>query len=218
MVWIVGKGHELNELKGITNTAIDRGAVNILCIDDQGLKAEEIIKQHDFRLRVVNDIEDIKAVSDYPVIICDISGVGKKFGSPFEGGHIIQEIKKQYPSKVVIACSGNQFSGKYNKFFKLSDHVLTKDLDSDGWIDVLDDVISEISCPIAQWKKMRQYLIDSDVSIKTIYLLEQEYIEAMLTKTPDKFAKQKTISYLSQDIRAVIQGFISSFIFKIIIG
>ncbi|WP_063658728.1 hypothetical protein [Aliivibrio fischeri] len=219
MVWLVGKTFELSELDNLNRDAeFKRNIVDILCIDDQGLQYEEIIRHHGFNIRVLNDIEDIRAVGDYPVVICDIKGVGKAFNSQFEGGHIIQEIKKHYPSKVLIAFSGHQFDARYNKYFKMSDYVLTKDIDSDQWVDVLDEIIKKITSPTEQWKRMRQYLIDNNVSIKTIFLLEQEYISAVLSKDPSKFAKAKTIASVPQDVRGVIQGFIASLIFKLIVG
>ncbi|TBT24273.1 hypothetical protein D5E80_23540 [Vibrio parahaemolyticus] len=144
MVYVLGKTLELSALKGVDQEHdFKRNVADILCIDDQGLKYEGIIRHHGFSIRVLNDIEDIRQVSDYPIVICDIKGIGSKFNSPFEGGHIIQEIKKHYPQKIVVAFSGHQFDARYNKYFKMSDYVLTKDIDSDEWIEVLDEIIKK---------------------------------------------------------------------------
>lgn len=219
MVWFFGKTHELSELDNLNRDAeFKRNAVDILCIDDQGLQYEEIIRHHGFNIRVLKDIEDIRSVADYPVVICDIKGIGKAFNSPFEGGHIIQEIKKHYPSKVVIAFSGHQFDAKYNKYFKMSDYVLSKDIDSDQWVDILDETVRKITSPIEQWKRIRQYLVDNNVSTKVIFQLEQEYISAVLEKDGSKFGKPKTLNLLSQDVRGVVQGFVASMVFKLVIG
>lgn len=219
MVWFFGKTYELSELENITREPkFKRNVVDILCIDDQGLQYEDIIRHHGFSIKVLRDIEDIRSVADYPVVICDIKGVGKSFKSEFEGGHIIQEIKKHYPSKILIAYTGHQFDGRYNKYFKMCDYVLTKDIDSDQWVDTLDLVVKSVTSPIEQWKRIHQYLVDNDVSARTIYLLEQEFIAAVLEKDGAKFALPKTIKPLSQDVRAVIQSFIASVIFKLVIG
>ncbi|TKG07902.1 response regulator [Vibrio lentus] len=219
MVWFFGKTHELSELDNLNRDAeFKRNAVDILCIDDQGLQYEEIIRHHGFNIRVLKDIEDIRSVADYPVVICDIKGIGKAFNSPFEGGHIIQEIKKHYPSKVVIAFSGHQFDAKYNKYFKMSDYVLSKDIDSDQWVDILDETVRKITSPTEQWKRIRQYLVDNNVSTKVIFQLEQEYISAVLDKDASKFGKTKTLNLLSQDVRGVIQGFVASLVFKLVLG
>lgn len=218
-MFIVGKTRALAELKTVSQTRnIERSSVSILCIDDQGLEYENIIRNHNFNIRVLSDIEDIKAVSDYPVIICDIKGVGKKFGSKYEGGHIIEEIKNRYPEKVVIAYTGQQFDATYNKFFSLADFTLTKDVDSDSWIALLDQTIHKVVSPVEQWKRMRDYLLAKEVPIKIVFQLEQEFIEAVLKGDKDKFAKESTIRSLEGDIRSVMTGFIASILFKMVFG
>ncbi|SFK58877.1 hypothetical protein [Methylophaga sulfidovorans] len=183
-MFILGKTRALSELKAISQTRnIDRSSVSILCIDDQGLEYENIIRNHNFNIRVLNDIEDIKAVSDYPVVICDIKGVGKKFGSKYEGGHIIEEIKNSYPEKVVIAYTGQQFDATYNKFFSLADFTLTKDVDSDAWVTLLDQTIHRVVSPVEQWKRMRNFLLEKEVPIKIVFKLEQECSGLMIPDT-----------------------------------
>lgn len=216
---ILGSTRELAELKTISNTGnIERSSVSILCIDDQGLEYEEIIRNHGFNIRVLKDIEDIKAVTEYPVVICDIKGVGKSFGSKFEGGHIIEEIKNKYPEKVVIAYTGQQFDATYNKFFSLADFTLSKDIDSDTWVSTLDETIRKVVSPIEQWKRMRDFLLNKDVSLKTVFQLEQQFIDAVLTKDKSKFAKDSTVKGLEGDVRSVITSFIASILFKMVFG
>ncbi len=218
-MYIFGKVSELDALKETDPLENNpRALVPILCIDDQGMQYEEILRNHDFNIKVLNDIHDIKAVSDYPVIICDIKGIGKSFGSKYEGGHIIDEIRKNYPEKVVIAYTGQQFDARYNKFFSMCDFVLTKDIDSDTWVSVLDETIRKVVLPIEQWKRMRNYLFSKDVSTRKVFELEQEYILAIVSKDKTKFGTKKTVSGLSQDVRSVINGFISSILFKLIVG
>lgn len=97
---ILGKCYELDELnKVIPYQVSNRNLVPIVCIDDQGMQYDQILINHGFNLKVLSDITDIRAVSDYPIVICDIKGIGKSFGSKFEGGHIIEEIHKNYPEK-----------------------------------------------------------------------------------------------------------------------
>lgn len=213
------KVHDLSELIGI-NPLENKGreAVPILCIDDEGLPYENILRNHNFNIRVLNDIEDIKATSDYPVVICDIKGIGSKFGSHFEGGHIIEEIKNNYPEKVVIAYSGQQFDARYNKFFSMSDFVLTKDVDSDNWVTILDQTISKVISPIEQWKRIRNYLYAHDVSTRKVFELEQEYICAITNKDKARFGTSKTVDGLSSDVRSVLNSFVASILFKILIG
>jgi hypothetical protein len=216
---ILGKTRDLSVLKTVNNAyRPDRSSVAILCIDDQGLEYEAIIRNHGFNIRVQSDIEDIRAVSDYPVIICDIKGVGKQFGSKYEGGHIIEEIKSRYPEKVVIAYTGQLFDATYNKFFSLADFTLTKDVDSDAWVSLLDQTIQKVVSPIEQWKRMRSFLIDKEVCLKIIFQLEQQFIKAVLKRDKEIFAQPTTIGSLDSDVRAVISSFISSILFKMVFG
>jgi hypothetical protein len=216
---LLWKTRDLSALNTIVQTSqVDRSSVSILCIDDKGLEYENIIRNHNFNIRVLNDIEDLKAVSDYPVIICDIKGIGNKFGSKYEGGHIIEEIKSRYPEKVVIAYTGQQFDATYNRFFSMADFTLTKDIDSDVWVSILDETIKKVVSPIEQWKRMRAFLIERDVPLETVFLLEQEFIDAVLSKDKSKFAKGSTLKNVAADIRAVIQSFVASILFKMVFG
>ncbi|HGU7982984.1 TPA: hypothetical protein ACNBIN_002770 [Escherichia coli] len=216
---ILGKCYELDELnKVIPYQVSNRNLVPIVCIDDQGMQYDQILINHGFNLKVLSDITDIRAVSDYPIVICDIKGIGKSFGSKFEGGHIIEEIHKNHPEKILISFSGNQFDARYNKFFKLCDYVLTKDIDSDQWVSVLDETIKKVTTPIAQWKRMRAFLYEKNVSTRKVFELEQEFITAIITKDKNKFATNKTLENLSQDTRTVLTGFLSSLLFKMVIG
>lgn len=215
----IGKNHELSELQDIDPfSKMDRGDIKILCIDDQGFPYEDIIRNHGFSIRVENDITDIKAVAEYPVIICDIKGIGSKLGSKYEGGHVIQEIKKNYPEKFVIAFTGQQFDATYNKFFSMSDLVLTKDIDSDKWVESLDIMIKKIVSPVDQWKRIRTFLFDKDISTKVVYELELAYVKAVKNHSEKCFSKNKSLQILAPDVRAVLNGFIASAIFKLIIG
>ena len=216
---IFRKEYELSELNGIEEAGgRDRGKVPILCIDDDGLEYEGIIRHHDFNIRVVPDINDIKAVSEYPIVICDIQGVGKAFKSQFQGAHIIEEIKKQYPNKVVIAYTGQKHDARYNKYFLMADAMYSKDMDSDQWVENLDQAVRKVVDPVAQWKRMREYLFSKDVPTRSVYLLELDYIESVLKKDKNILAKSKVLKAVSPDVRGVMQGVVASLLFNMMVG
>jgi hypothetical protein len=56
------------------------------------------------------------------------------------------------------------------------------------------------------------------VPTKKIFQLEQEYIIAITGKRKEKFGKEKTVKGLNQDVRSVLNGFVASTLFKLIIG
>lgn len=216
---IFRREYDLSVLNGVESGAVrDRGKIPILCIDDEGLEYESIIRHHGFNIRVVTDVDDIKAVSEYPIVICDIQGVGKAFRSQFQGAHIIEEIKKQYPSKVVIAYTGQKHDARYNKYFLMADAMYSKDMDSDQWVDNLDQAVEKVVDPVAQWKRMRDYLFSKDVPTRSVYLLELDYIESMLKKNKTILANSKVLKGVNPDVRGVMQGFVASLIFSMVTG
>lgn len=216
---ILRRHYELNDIKGIKDLDNnDRSKAKILCIDDEGLEYENIIRHHGFNIRVVEDINDISATSEYPIIICDIQGVGKAFNSQFEGAHIIEEIKKKYPNKIVIAFSGKSHDARYNKFFLMADAMFSKDIDSDQWVENLDEAVKKVIDPVAQWRRMRDYLFKNDVSTRNVYLLELDYIQSVLKKDKNILANSSTLKLMNADIRGVMQGFVASFLFSMVSG
>jgi CheY-specific phosphatase CheX len=65
---------------------------------------------------------------------------------------------------------------------------------------------------------MRAFLISKEVPLKTVFQLEQQFIDAVLTKDKGKFAKGSTIKGLEGDVRGVIASFIASILFKMVFG
>lgn len=216
----IGQPHQISELllHQLNYDATKRNTIPIAVIDDEEFRYEESLRNHDFNLRVFKDIEDIKAVQPYAVILCDIKGVGKSFHSKFEGAHIISEIKKYYPAKIVIAYSAHQFDPSYNKYFEMSDYLFKKDIDSDDWVEKLDEALKGAINPIYQWKKIRNYLLENEISLFQILKLEDEYVKTVLSKGRHQFPSQKLTGTLPKDIKTVVLNFTSSLIFKVIIG
>lgn len=92
--------YNLNDLNDIVQSNLcDRENFKIAVIDDQNISLIRKLKQHGYQITHFEDIEDIDRLSKYKIIICDIEGVGKQFGSKYQGGHLIQEINKHYPLK-----------------------------------------------------------------------------------------------------------------------
>ncbi len=219
MLFMLWKKYELSLLKdSIALRVVDRSSVPILCIDDEGLEYEEILRTHDFNIKVLKDIEDIKAVKEYPIVICDIQGVGKSFGSKYQGAHIIEEIKKQYPHKIVIANTGQKHDVRYNKYFIMADYTIPKDIDSDQWVENLDNAIKKVASPVEQWKRMRDFLFENDVTTRQVYLLEMDYVKSILSKNQKTLLESQVLASINSNAKAVMQGFAASFIFKLVVG
>ena len=157
MYIIIGSPKTIRDLNGLTNLNIGemRKKTRIAVIDDEPFAKRNILASHDYQIKEIGDLKDINAVSDYPIILCDIKGVGLHFASKYEGGHLIEEINKFYPNKVIIAYTGERFDPTFNRFFQIADRSIKKDADNDDWENVLDDSLRIANDPIEQWKKIR---------------------------------------------------------------
>ncbi|HWD93533.1 MAG TPA: hypothetical protein VG938_14425 [Verrucomicrobiae bacterium] len=215
----IGTPKQYADLKVIPRPPIGslRSRVPIVVIDDKGFIYHDVLRNHGFAITLLPDITDIKAVESYPVVICDIRGIGKSFGSRFEGAHVIAEIKKHYPNKILIAYTGELFDASFNQYFALCDASVKKDTESERWVETLDNAIAAFLDPVAQWKKLRAYLIASDVPTMRLAKLEDHYVTAILAKqTP--FQDEKKLIDLPQDAKAVLIGIASNYAFKLLVG
>ena len=218
MYYIFGKVRSINDLSQLKKgfKTLNRSHCKIAMIDDNAFEYEAILKRHDFFVQRFSDIEDIKAMAEYEIILCDIEGVGKRFSEKYQGAYIIKELRKHYPHKFLIAYSSKSFDASFNDYFKIADFVLKKDIDSEEWIEKLDEAISKVADPIYQWKKVRQYLLDSDIPLQNIQELENDYVTNISSKT-DNFPKQSILSKISSnEIKNIILSLASSIIFKLL--
>ncbi len=207
---------DLKTLQNVYQTNV-RPKVPIVVIDDEGFDYRDILRQHDFSIKVLDDIADIKAIETYAIVVCDIRGVGKHYESRFEGAHLISEIRKYYPQKVLIAYTGQQFDASYNEYFGMCDFSVKKDIDSDEWVERLDNAVELASDPMAQWKRLRDYLLGRDVPLYTLMLLEDQYVSSLLNKRSD-FPRGKVYDALPDDIRDILKSITASVVFKLIVG
>ena len=95
-----------------------RRKIDILLIDDEEFLREDSLRKNGFQITHKYDLEDIKDVAQYSVIMCDIRGVGHALGSDKEGAFLIQEIKKMYPGKQV---TNSTYNPDYNGLLSYAD-------------------------------------------------------------------------------------------------
>ena len=197
----------------------NRNEVPIIVIDDEQIPYLEDIRYHGFNITQFKDIEQIESVKGFEIVLCDIRGIGKKFKSKYEGAHIISEIKKIFPYKIVIAYTAYTFDPNYNKFFNIADNVFKKDIDRDEWIENLDKAIEMAINPITKWKKIRNFLQEQNVSSVDIIKLENEYVEMIQKKRKiDSFPSRRIKKSLSDNVQDVIKSFLGSLLLKLLLG
>lgn len=219
MFFYFGKPLGLNDLKTkiVDEKDFKRHEVPIAIIDDEPFPYTSAMRKHDFNVKEIGDIKDINAVQSYSVVLCDIKGVGKSFGSKYEGAHVIEEIRRYYPSKILIAYTSHQFDPTYNKFFQLCDFTLKKDIDSDDWVASLDRAVRMAQDPIAQWQKVRRSLLNYEINILDLVLLEDAFVKKILNIESD-FNYRKFSKNLPNDAKQIVLNFASNMLFKALIG
>ena len=216
---IMNKISDLSEnaaLKLPNSIAELRKHINMLIIDDNDFVPESYLKANGYQIHRKTDIDTIKDVEPYDIILCDISGVGKKLGYSKEGAFIIREIHENYPNKRIIAYTSYTYDPSLNQFFSMADFVAPKDFGIDDWINVLDDQVKKSIDPVNQWKKIRDYLLENDVSTLTIARIEDKFVAAVNRKNFDKL--KNFVEGKDSKLNSIVTDFLSSLCAKIILG
>ncbi len=198
-----------------------RKSVTILLIDDEEFSALPNLKNNSFKVFRVDGVERIDEVQDYPVVMVDLQGVGKSLNPVGQGAHLIQQIKKAYPEKYVIAYTGGATAALTTLAVEFADRYTTKDINVDKWCNLLDVAVSEVSNPIVVWGKFRHRLLDQGVTPIQLVELEDAYVRGLLND-PSSLSRALTDRASSigvgQDIRNVIAGLIANTIFSLATG
>lgn len=206
-----------NSALKLPNSIVElRKHVNMLIIDDNDFLPEPFLKANGYQIHHKTDIDTIKDVEPYDIVLCDISGIGKKLGFEKEGAFIIREIHANYPNKRIIAYTAYTYNPNFNSFFSMADFVAPKDLGIDDWINVLDDQVRKSIDPVNQWGKIRNYLLENEVSTLTIAKIEDKFVAAVNNKSFDKL--KNYVEGKDSKLSSIITDFLSSLCAKIILG
>jgi DNA-binding NarL/FixJ family response regulator len=199
-----------------------REAVPIVVIDDQPFEAANNLRNNHYQINHLTDLNNIQDIKSYPIVLCDLQGVGSALHGDMQGAHLIREIKKNYPEKIVIAYTGIAKTTAMSKLAQLhADAFLKKDDDIDTWFEELDRSIERVSDPVLMWKSFRKRMLDTGMTPYQLMELEDAFVESIWDGS-DSIKKKFEIKFpsikLQADLRAVVQGFVSSLIFKALIG
>jgi CheY-like chemotaxis protein len=198
-----------------------RAAVRIAVIDDEAFAPQNNLQNYGYKITPVGDLKSVNEVEAYDMILCDIVGVGRNFDSVAQGASLIAEIKKNYPEKVVVAYTGGALTERSSRMAAdRADAMIKKDADIEEWINQLDKLSADAVDPHVIWNKIRSRFVELDVDSKQILLLEDAYVGSIKARDPELTALKKIASTggLGADVRAIVQGLISSAIFKVIVG
>lgn len=203
------------------NIRAKRKCVPIAVIDDNRLDAAQNLQRYDYDIQEIGDLKNLEEIEGFSIILCDVMGVGGHFGSKYEGAAIISEIKKNYPSKIVIAYTGGSVNSEsVRKAIELSDEWVKKDVDSTEWEEVLDRYVEESIDPYEVWMRLRFALVEMELDTLDILRLEDKYVKSIQKRDKgfsDLLSTVNAGSY-SGDVRAIVQNLIASTIFGSILG
>ena len=175
-----------------------KNQIDIAVIDDQEFAPGQLLRNNNFKLTEIGDIPTLKNIEAFPIIICDIHGVGKFFNSSEVGGaNLITEIRKAHPDKYLIAYSTHANDLALQRHTKNSDYFMPIASTIEQWTEALEKALYEISDPITRWKKFRGFLLNNDVDLSEIYKLEQIYIEYFLRNNKKNINLEEKVSQLS---------------------
>lgn len=196
-----------------------RRSINIAVIDDQPFLPEQNLKSFGYSIESIGDLKTLQEVRRFPIVLCDLMGVGHRFDGNRQGASIIEEVRTQYPSIIVVAYTGSSMASAQMRHAKqFADVTIRKDVDISEWKAALDPLVTKARNPAYIWDRVRLRLVEMEVDTKDILILEDAYVRSVLNK--DSSGKRITSGLQQLDVagdaRAVVQGLISSAIFALL--
>lgn len=184
----------------------------IAIIDDLPFPDFESYLHAGYSVTQFNDLDSFDQLISYPIIICDLQGVGKKFCSSAEGAYIVKEINDLYPDKYVIVASSQASSLKVSEMISSADKKINRG-DGDGLKAAVNDAVKIMGNDIERWRRVRLYLIqEKKMDLFEVWKIEQEFIKAKANKNPDAF-KSFVNKHSSDIIKGLLVNFVSGLIF-----
>lgn len=189
----------------------------ILVIDDEEFTPIDFLRRRKYNITHVPDAPNVDVASSYPIILCDIVGVGRNLSPTNHGAQLISEIKKNYPEKFVIAYTGGASSSLLEQSIQAADRYLKKDADVEEWVQLLDEAILELGNPAAVWKKFRHRILAAGASPYQLALMEDAFSESVLAGRsvyePALLRKAQKIG-LPPAARSIVVHLIASAVFE----
>jgi hypothetical protein len=208
------KRYYLEQAKDIrSDLEIEKRNLQVAIIDDNEVPYIETLRNNGFNITHHVDIDNFEMIKLYPIIICDIRGVGKKFGSDKEGAHIIREARRLYPDKYLIAMSSDVYNIRWVKLLDDADDKIMRDADVDQVIDALNTAINIMRCNKERWLRVRNNLLHKHkLDLFDVWKIEQAFIKSVISKDKSSFKDSKVVSYMDEIVKGLLINFISGLV------
>lgn len=209
MFYPIGSPVPLSSLdRRFINVSEVKPRVEIAVLDDDPFSPKEALTNHGFKIVEVGpDIKALSQVSSYPIIVCDVTGVGRAFGSDGEGAHVVAEIRKEYPDKFIIGYTGQTHNINVTKALAHADKRMAKDESIEVWVQNLELGIKEVMNPKNRWVRMRRALLDRGVELFDVLCLEQSFIKSINSNNSKCFEEYANKVDLGAEIKDTLVKF-----------
>jgi len=192
MYFQIGKPKRLSSLPVVLqDKAYLKRHYQIAVIDDEAFVKADALRAHRFNLVELGDIRTVDQVAEFPIVVCDIRGVGGALDCSLEGAHLLSEIRKAYPDKFLVSYTGAHFDASYNESLKGVDVSLNKDSPTEHWVSTLENGLEKVGNPKERWIRMRKMLLEKGVELHDIFEMEQRFIQAVEKRDASKFKVEK---------------------------
>lgn len=151
----------------------------ILVIDDDVFAYLDALRKNEFQIEHRTDIQSLKDVAEYDMVLCDIRGVGKFLGSEYGGAYLVKQLKEKYPNKIIVSYTADDYNPKFEEFLKYADSIVPKGTTLEDWDALLTKLIKELANPVKQWEKTRKALLEANVATITVAKYEAQYVKAV---------------------------------------
>lgn len=192
-----------------------RKEAQILVIDDDEFVYLDTLNSHGYNMHYKQDINDLKDLVAYDIVLCDIKGVAKFLQSKYEGAYLVQQIKKLYPNKIVVAYTAHEYSPDFQTYLSYADDIMPKGASIEDWTAKIDRIIKNMVDPKAQWEITRDALLKANVPTMEVAKIESSYVKAI------KQGNFTSLENLKKDNRydlRALASLLTSFIIKVIKG
>src|SRR5262245_36808370 len=188
-----------------------RSKFHIAVIDDEDFTPLENLLRHNYRIIHIRDVHSIDIMRSYHVVLCDLIGVGMNLSSTMQGAHLINEIKKSFPEKIIVAYTGGGRPELLEPSIQTADYFLKKDASVEEWCQILDKSIEDLANPVTVWKKLRHRLLDAGIAPYQLTELEDNFVTTTLRGeeySVDKLSHETNRLPISPGAKAVLEHFL----------
>jgi DNA-binding NarL/FixJ family response regulator len=197
-----------------------RQSIKIAVIDDQPFAPEHNLKNNQFKIETFRDVQSVNQLAEFPIVLCDLQGVGMQLAADLQGAYLIEEIKANFPEKAVIAFTGGSANSAISRrAAKAADGYLRKDASIEEWRDLLDQHIRNLSDPVYVWKQLRLRLVKADIAPIELVKLEDAYVRSIAkgaNVTKQSIEEVTRSSSLDPAVKKEVASFLGSKAFDLV--